>query len=198
MEKKKRISQKMLMAFINSIANVVPTDPDIAPGNDVPDSYVSKVDGSYLTFVGLEKDLKHLLRRDITEQVTHGTGFNPVEQKWYGWSHRAIYGFGVGSTCKKGNIHYHPANLVDFIEDCIQFWSDEHHLDVKAFPAMEEGASGARVEWCYDNKVKNESLRGTIDGSFMHAPEDWGRGEWTAETLEDAKLMAVDFMKGCS
>jgi hypothetical protein len=24
-------------------------------------------------------------------------GFQPEEQKWYGWSHRAIYGFGIGS-----------------------------------------------------------------------------------------------------
>ncbi len=31
-------------------------------------------------------------------------GFNPKEQKWYGWSHRAIYGFGVGSTVKEGSV----------------------------------------------------------------------------------------------
>lgn len=31
-------------------------------------------------------------------------GFNPREQKWYGWSHRAIYGFGVGSIVKEGSV----------------------------------------------------------------------------------------------
>lgn len=30
-------------------------------------------------------------------------GFNEQEQKWYGWSHRAIYGFGVGAVVKEGD-----------------------------------------------------------------------------------------------
>jgi hypothetical protein len=33
-------------------------------------------------------------------------GFSEKEQKWYGWSHRAIYGFGVGSKVKKGDCAY--------------------------------------------------------------------------------------------
>ena len=35
-----------------------------------------------------------------------GVGFSEKEQKWYGWSHRARYGFGIGSKCKKGDVHY--------------------------------------------------------------------------------------------
>lgn len=30
-------------------------------------------------------------------------GFCPSKQKWYGWSHRAIYGFGIGDIVKKGD-----------------------------------------------------------------------------------------------
>ena len=30
-------------------------------------------------------------------------GFNPAEQKWYGWSHRAIYGYGIGDVIKEGS-----------------------------------------------------------------------------------------------
>ena len=30
-------------------------------------------------------------------------GFSEKEQKWYGWSHRAIYGFGIGDVAKKGD-----------------------------------------------------------------------------------------------
>lgn len=30
-------------------------------------------------------------------------GFSPSEQKWYGWSHRAIYGFGIGDVVKEGD-----------------------------------------------------------------------------------------------
>lgn len=31
-------------------------------------------------------------------------GFSEKEQKWYGWSHRAIYGFKIGDKCKDGDL----------------------------------------------------------------------------------------------
>ena len=49
-----------------------------------------------------------LKKRGIV-RVSHSgasIGFSEEEQKWYGWSHRAIYGFGVGSKVEKGNIAY--------------------------------------------------------------------------------------------
>ena len=30
-------------------------------------------------------------------------GFSHSEKKWYGWSHRAIYGFGIGYIAKEGD-----------------------------------------------------------------------------------------------
>ena len=33
-----------------------------------------------------------------------GTAFSEKEQKWYGWSHRAINGFGVGDKITKGHV----------------------------------------------------------------------------------------------
>ena len=30
-------------------------------------------------------------------------GFCGAEEKWYGWSHRAIFGFGIGSKVKEGD-----------------------------------------------------------------------------------------------
>ena len=40
-------------------------------------------------------------------------GFCEKEQKWYGWSHRAIYGFKVGDKVSKGDItaHYLPVGF---------------------------------------------------------------------------------------
>jgi len=35
-------------------------------------------------------------------------GFCEKEQKWYGWSHRAIYGFGIGSKITKDSAAYKP------------------------------------------------------------------------------------------
>ena len=34
---------------------------------------------------------------------TCSIGFCEAEQKWYGWSHRAIYGFGIGDVVKEGD-----------------------------------------------------------------------------------------------
>lgn len=40
------------------------------------------------------------------EHCVCSIGFSVKDEKWYGWSHRAIFGFKVGSTCKKGDCHY--------------------------------------------------------------------------------------------
>ena len=93
--------------------------------------YCSKFDGSYITHVGLEDDVKFLADREITEELTHGVGFSPKDNKWYGWSHRAIYGFTIGSTCKKGDLHYKGSNLKELEEDAIRFWKDEYHKNVR-------------------------------------------------------------------
>ncbi len=116
------------------------------------------------------------------------------EQKWYGWSHRAIYGFGIGSTCKKGDCHYQAFDKNDFLDDSVRFWDDENHLKTAAVFI----GNGVQVSWKYDNKVKNKKLRGTVGGNFMEFPDKWGRGAWTAKTMEDAKQMAIDFADGVS
>ena len=44
----------------------------------------------------------HSLSKSNVPQI----GFSEDEQKWYGWSHRAIFGFGVGDSVKKGCCGY--------------------------------------------------------------------------------------------
>ena len=39
----------------------------------------------------------------IPEHEVCSIGFSERDQKWYGWSHRAIYGFGIGSVVKAGD-----------------------------------------------------------------------------------------------
>ncbi|KKL41723.1 hypothetical protein LCGC14_2367440 [marine sediment metagenome] len=38
------------------------------------------------------------------ESNTCSIGFCEREQKWYGWSHRAIYGFSIGDKVKEGDV----------------------------------------------------------------------------------------------
>jgi len=156
----------------------------------------SRFDDSYITHVGeLHEDVgifRYLAEHGVTEELTHGVGFSPSENKWYGWSQRAIYGFEIGSTCEKGDCHYRASNLDDEKEKAARFWSDEHHDNVTV---VETDTAGVlKVSWTYNYSTPNEDARGRIGGVEWHFdPKNYGRGEWTAETMEDAKQMAIDF-----
>lgn len=183
------------------------------------DAYYSKFDDSYITRVGMEDSVELLAEREITEELTHGVGFSPKDNKWYGWSHRAIFGFTVGSTCTEGDCHYRPKNPDDFLKGLLRFWSDEYRENVSAKhywreltedvpvnPGEAEQKSvhtgkyeyGVLVEWVYGSNLPKYRLRRTINSLFCVYPEVYGRGEWVAETLEDAKQMAIDFNLGVS
>lgn len=73
-------------------------------------NYFSKQDGSY---IGGADDVYRLVKRfgitefyDYDEPKTSSIGWSPSEQKWYGWSHRAITAFGIGSKRVEGNIGF--------------------------------------------------------------------------------------------
>ena len=194
--------------YLEIVADIVPIPDElyfqdhVGPKNSK--QYISKFDKSYITFVGMEDNVQFLADREITEELTHGVGYSPKDNKWYGWSHRAIYGFEIGSTCKKGNCHYRPSNEKDLLENAIAFWSGEGYEDISAKRINE---STIEVSWIYSNDIPNEKLRGKVGSSSVHAPIKtfgdshdgcYGRGEWTAETMEDAKQMAIDFNEGVS
>jgi len=69
-------------------------------------------------YIGSSKDAHRLIvKRGIKPQPreparpdanngrgrTCSIGFCEREQKWYGWSHRAIYGFGIGDVVREGD-----------------------------------------------------------------------------------------------
>jgi len=197
---KTEISGEQLNEFISNCCVITPSD---ISGNHIK-CYHSCYDGSYLTQVGLENELKMYIRFGITSQIqglppenkVACIGFNPRQQKWYGWSHRAIYGFGIGYTCKKGDCGYHPMNKEDYIDETINFWKDENKKHFTYKEAVEDGELGVWINWTYSDKIPNKKLRGSISGSFSPYPEKWGKGVWTTKTLEDAKQMAIDFARG--
>ncbi len=176
--------------------------------------YKSKFDNSYITHVGMEDSIKYLAEREITEQLTHGVGFSPKDNKWYGWSHRAIYGFTVGSTCKKGDCHYTASNPDEMIDDYANFFADisqecadQHRAECQVLPDR----SGIRILHTPVKlpMIKNlDDLESAIDNPDDLPTEIWnedsvstkkcGRGAWIAKTLEDAKQMAIDFNEGVS
>lgn len=64
-----------------------------------------------MTYIGDPKMANKLWRKfgiekfetaDSSHKVA-SIGFSPRDQKWYGWSHRAIYGFTIGDIVKEGD-----------------------------------------------------------------------------------------------
>lgn len=157
-------------------------------------------------YIGDEKFAEKLLQMGINPEPSYpdhdycSIGFCEKEQKWYGWSHRAIYGFGVGSCVKKGNIGYNASNEEEWVESLVNFWRDEETQNwIRYFiEYMDDNVALTTfkilvIEYEYNDVVPNKSLHGTIGRKIERIPETFGRGEWTAETLDDAKQMAIDF-----
>lgn len=72
--------------------------------------YVDKSTGAYVTSEPSNGKptgtMKFFAKHGISKVYNGSIGFSEKEQKWYGWSHRAIYGFGIGSKVKKGDCGY--------------------------------------------------------------------------------------------
>ena len=94
--------------------------------------YISNVDGGY---IGMEEDYKLLVEKYglvLIQKIkstdnTCSIGYSPSENKWYGWSHRAIYGFTIGDVVKEGDL---TANS-GFIEEYrIQYPDEDMSLPI--------------------------------------------------------------------
>lgn len=179
--------------------------------------YAETPDGKYIGTLDFAKKL--LGKYDIRPQTIDGNnvcsiGYSPRENKWYGWSHRAIYGFGVGSRVKKGDCAYVGATPEDLIEDRVAFWSDfpdRAELARKECQILED-RSGIRIlhapmiiPIAKDMEQVTDVVEGEIDIDELEevdiaadavSIELCGHGEWTAKTLDDAKQIAIDFANG--
>lgn len=71
--------------------------------------YISNVDGGY---IGSDEDYNFLveqrglilIQKSNPSHTSCSIGYSPKENKWYGWSHRALYGFGIGDIVSKGDL----------------------------------------------------------------------------------------------
>lgn len=156
----------------------------------------SKYDHSYLSHVCLDNDLQFLLDYKITDQVTHGLGFSPDNQTWYGWTHRGLYGFTVGSTCEIGDVHYKPSTLSELIDNARKEWNDDLRDNVTV-EFVKEGV--LKISWTYKDTIPNPNLRGQYhEIEQEYNSTSFGRGQWVASNLEDAKQMAIDLRSNLS
>lgn len=127
------------------------------------------------------------------ERPVANIGFSEKENKWYGWSHRAIFGFTIGSEVKFGDCAFIASNKEEYEKSSLKFWAGEDEEYISNGHIENKTEEGFTVTADYSNDVPNESLRGTKYTHRCEYPEKYGKGEWTAETIDDAKQMAIDF-----
>lgn len=202
---KTKLTTEEINTYLATVADIMPWDPGY--GEPI-DGWYSKTDKSYITFTNIVQDVDWIAALNLQElQSTRPNtpsvvqiGFCADTQKWYGWSHRGRGCFGIGSKIEKGYPGYKGRNEEEFIEQCLEFWKDEHRLDMAAlFTENENGEKGVQLTYRYSDTVPNEDLRGTVGDTFLYlGTEGFGKGEWTAESLDDAKQMASDFAKSLS
>ncbi len=155
-------------------------------------------------------------KRGIKPELSHpnnstcSIGFSEKEQKWYGWSHRAIYGFGIGSTCEKGDCHYTPDSFAEIQKDC-HCKNKEGKCQANAGSewdnplTMQDAITFHGEEYSKGKKLEDMALipvPGTevlpVECCLANCVFELGRGEWITKTLDDAKQMAIDFASGVS
>lgn len=199
---KKRVSTKIILEFLNRIADLEPFEHEFA--TEPMSTWKTKLDGGFLCFSGDYDRIKWLLKNGITEQLqkmspqgnTVTIGFNPEEQKWYGWSHRASFGFGIGHQVKFGDSGFFPKDISEFIECAVNFYTDENHIIINKYETIQNGKLGLELTWEYTGTHSQKTK--PILGVFCEYPSQWGKGCWTAQTLDEAKEMAIDFARSVS
>lgn len=150
---------------------------------------------SILTESSSNDMLDRIKKRYKIETVEgNSLGYSPTDEKWYGWSHRAIYGFGIGSKVCLGDCGYNPSNKEEFLNSIKDWYKDKMYSNLKITPE----SKGIRIEYTIIPIKPNKDSVMVSTKTFEEYPKKFGRGEWTAKTLDDAKLMAKDFADSVS
>lgn len=126
------------------------------------------------------------------DHKTCSIGFCSREQKWYGWSHRAMFGFGIGHMVKKGDCGYRPGDISELVDSLIDEGVKPNLIEI-----TEKGVRVTHVMIPVASPIPTDTSF-TVECEPQYQTIDLGRGEWTAKTLEDCKQMAIDFAEGVS
>ena len=131
-------------------------------------------------------------------------GFSEKNQKWYGWSHRAIFGFGIGHKVKLGDANYRASNQDEFVEKIKSWYKDPMYSNL----SISKEKEGVRIKYEILHEVKADKFQETLHPLYEASksktdflepwPEKWGKGEWEAHNLNECKEMAIDFAKSVS
>lgn len=99
-----KISEEQMKAIEEATATTTVGDYtyDVPLGVNPSDETMKRHngEGGSVSINHVEESKKHkgkdFFKEHGIKEISCGLGFSEKEQKWYGWSHRAIYGFGIG------------------------------------------------------------------------------------------------------
>lgn len=205
MPSKRPLSKRHLAQFLAAGCTVREDHIDKDSGESKPDASGSTFtmanlhgpDGSYVGYTGKTGagSLRALINRGIVAPERAHARDNVAsigrgsDGKWYGWSHRAIFGFSIGHTVEKGHCGYVPATREEVIE-ATRAWHTEDWKENLVVDPQEDGIHLAYDIVCNDGRREHRE--------YIEPWPELGRGEWTAQTDEDAKQMAIDFAESVS
>lgn len=131
-------------------------------------------------------------------------GFSAREQKWYGWSHRAMFGFGIGHTVTPDSVAYVPSTREEYIAERLAWHTltqEKANVTARVVDSGPEEDQGIFIEFDVVGPCvrAGESIGDRVGIIYpLDRAGGYGRGTWTAATLDDARIMACDFAEDIS
>lgn len=204
-----------IVEFLDKIAVIELWDPEdpskpLGMTQKMKKAWASKTDGSFLCYKDHEYTIDFLFQNDISQDIQaikegglERIGFSPSKQKWFGFTADKPFpwckGFGIGDSVTRDDIGYRPRNEKEWKQLILDQWNNEEFAwSQLRGGADENNREGVVVTSGYGDHPPSELLTGAIIEKFFPFPDSYGRGEWTAETLDDAKQMAIDFAEDIS
>lgn len=87
----------------------------------IPENRATNLNGDY---IGSSRDAYRLCqKRGIKPELAGSNddvcsiGFSERDQKWWGWSHRALWGFGIGDVVEEGDCCATPGVTDDYLAE---------------------------------------------------------------------------------
>lgn len=75
------------------------------------DKYVGTLEGAQFYFE------KGIIPETYSDNNVTSIGKSHIDGKWYGWSHRAIYGFSIGDIVKEGDCTASSGYIDEYIKE---------------------------------------------------------------------------------
>lgn len=161
--------------------------------------WMKKDSDQYFCHDGLLNDYKFLLDHDIDELIEFNLGFSSKNQKYYGWSHRAIFGFGIGYKIKKGDVCYVSETIEEEIEH-LKSWHSEDSEEINT-SISDMNISNSTISFNHITKHKEPSKTDKIQKISYDLSPLIGTtlsGEFEIRSLEESKEIAIRFAKEVS